>query len=754
MATAASTGNLPLGSRRRRRTTGLKAGAAPAADGCRRSWIRRIESSPAAPLGCFLRFSLVRKMKRMVMFPRFRRWRNVRQCDGIGVERWFGVRMWEVIVDFDGGWIGACLKSYIKFTVATYERHPEIYTVINYDNKEQEVKTSVRSRKAVGQSDVEIRKASGSVVNEIGKGKNLADAGELSKIEQLIHEKNFSRDDVTRLMEILQSRTVVLEQERKHSDAYPVGKVDVAGTSSVKPRAVRETKPEESSRVALRNSDPLWQPSTRETIGSSPVEIAKAYMNSRTADRGFRSEHKDMILSTHKDELSAMPLLPPRSPTTSIGWPGAFIEENTGYHTPHRSTLRSFPATPYSRAFSSKSKSKLTPLRGESEKLPNNSSTPYRQAHTPIFGNLEPDMPEDRHGSARPIRRTQYKFLSQSPAKVSPLVRSFRQSPLQVKESSDYSGFLSKQASEPGTSNTFTFKPLVDKDCDFNLTPVHQHNSKLARQILEQISKPPSQKQKMEELKLTVSARKTSALSESDKQVSSLRFGGPFDKHEGKRIRFFEVPSSGNLNDAASTQTSFLDSTSVPCDDNIAVSTINSSANGLEQKNLNEATDNDAGNLASPAWSFGNQSKEQGVAPEPSASPVSGVLNMQRRSLHSAPKTNLPSLSVERTGGGSLVASDNNGFTFPPSNSSSLSELPTPTFLPPSMPSALQPSTNSLTPPTYTFGNKKYFPPLVFSFPSTSTSAQVNDTAVIKFRFGSDDERISFGSIEKDAICC
>ncbi|GAB2216131.1 hypothetical protein Droror1_Dr00023899 [Drosera rotundifolia] len=612
----------------------------------------------------------------------------------------------------------------------TDERHPEIYMAINHDNKEQEVKTSVRSQKAVGQSDVEIRKASGSVVNVSGKAKNLADAGELSKIEQLIHGTNFSRDDVTRLMEILQSRTVSLEQERKHSDAYPVVKVDVAGTSSVKPRAIREANPEESSRVALSNSDPLRQPSTRETIGSSPVEIAKAYMNSRTADRGFRSEHKDKILSTQKDELSATRLLPPRSPTPSIGWPGAFIEENTGYHTPRmqggRSTLRSFPATPYSRSFSSKSKSKL-----------------------------KPDMSENRHGSSGPIRRTQNKFLSQSPAKASPFVRSFQQSPLKVKEFSDYSGFLSKKALEPGTSNTFTFKPLVDKDSDFNLAPVHPHNSKLARQILEQISKPPSQKQKMEELKLTVSARKTSALSEADKQVSLSHFGGLFDKHEGKRIAFFEVPSSGNLNNAASSPTSFLDSTSVPCDDETTVATINSSANGLKQKNLKEATDIDAGNLASPAWSFSNQSKDQGVAPEPSASPVSGVLNMQRRSLHSAAKSNLPSLSVERTGGGSLVASDySTGFTFPPSNLLSLSELPTPTFLPPSMPSALQPSTNSLTPPTYTFGNKKSFPPLVFSFPSTSTSAKANDTANIKFKFGSDDERISFGSIEKDAICC
>ncbi|GAB2300321.1 hypothetical protein Dimus_034357 [Dionaea muscipula] len=168
-----------------------------------------------------------------------------------------------------------------------------------------------------------------------------------------------------------------------------------------------------------------------------------------------------------------------------------------------------------------------------------------------------------------------------------------------------------------------------------------------------------------------------------------------------------------------------------------------------------QVTEKDAGEVVRSVSSFSNKSNEQGVATKLPTCTAPATVNMQKRPLPSRTKPDLPSISINRTSAQSVIASDNNaGFSFPRTNSSSLPEPPTPSILPSSTSSSSLLLNNSFISPTYSFGNKKSYPPLVFSFPSTSTAATPNNTENIKFKFGSDEERISFRFTRKDPVYC
>lgn len=101
-------------------------------------------------------------------------------------------------------------------------------------------------------------------------------------------------------------------------------------------------------------------------VGASPIEIAKAYMGSRTLERGNSS--KGMILKDERSlvygaELASKPFIPSPSPKPSACWPGAMLQDERDLPTPQsqrgRYGLHNFPRTPYSRTIFSKSKSKV-----------------------------------------------------------------------------------------------------------------------------------------------------------------------------------------------------------------------------------------------------------------------------------------------------------------------------------------------------------------------------------------------------------
>lgn len=102
----------------------------------------------------------------------------------------------------------------------------------------------------------------------------------------------------------------------------------------------------------------------RDEIGASPMEIARAYMNSRASEVGPSSKSiAQTIESTvlHSDEAVLKPYDPSPSKKSSTGWPGAVVQ-NT-YGTPQsqgsRYGLHNHPRTPYSRTLLTKSRSKV-----------------------------------------------------------------------------------------------------------------------------------------------------------------------------------------------------------------------------------------------------------------------------------------------------------------------------------------------------------------------------------------------------------
>ncbi|KAF7153386.1 hypothetical protein RHSIM_Rhsim01G0068000 [Rhododendron simsii] len=143
-------------------------------------------------------------------------------------------------------------------------------------------------------------------------------------------------------------------------------------------------------------------------------------------------------------------------------------------------------------------------------------------------------------------------------------------------------------------------------------------------------------------------------------------------------------------------------------------------------------------------WPLHSQSERRGISN--TVPNFVGSELLKKPPVHSsASKPNLASISVSKP---------SFGFTFPVSTSSGvLPEPPTPSIMPSTLASSPPQPKDGPAIPSYSFGTKRSKPPLVFSFPSTSNaSVQDNDTADIKFSFGSDGKnRVSFRSV--DAIC-
>lgn len=104
----------------------------------------------------------------------------------------------------------------------------------------------------------------------------------------------------------------------------------------------------------------LWNLQAKEAVGASPVDIARAYMRTRVSEVGTPSRR---IISEEERSLLqsdgfASPLMPSRSPKSSVCWPGAMVQDQHDYSTPQSSRygLHHFQRTPYSRTMYSKSK--------------------------------------------------------------------------------------------------------------------------------------------------------------------------------------------------------------------------------------------------------------------------------------------------------------------------------------------------------------------------------------------------------------
>nr|XP_023893689.1 nuclear pore complex protein NUP1 isoform X1 [Quercus suber]POF21385.1 nuclear pore complex protein nup1 [Quercus suber] len=555
---------------------------------------------------------------------------------------------------------------------------------------------SSRSTRVASPSAAADRLKSGSKFDGYKQEKNasLSDDDRLSEIEKLLKGKKFSRDELNHLMEILHSRAVDHKPDMI-SGGDPAGLVVAQET----PRISSEEK---DSKKALK---------LRDQVGASPVEIARAYMGNRASEIGLGSKNitsEDERALLHGDESAAKPFIQSPSPKPSACWPGSMAQDQHGYLTPQSQRskfgLHNFPRTPYSRTIFSKSKTRITPLRGDSNRGMNISSTPFQQSQTHLFGQVKrSDALDNDYGSVGPIRRTRHKPLAKYSSGGSAYLRASLDGPSQVKNSDASEGILSavkKNMEIGGTSSTSKPQSLYSKphSSEKAVAAVHPHTTEMARKILEHIDRnPPTPKDKTSELKLVATWKKPESsvvLNAMSNERNTLPNLGYFGSYKNK--------------------------------------------DQIDQNNYAQRSED-------------KRNSHFKVPPQDSTSEAAKAVN-KGGSASSVTRPVLPSISIGKPVSRWPFTSDaGSGFTFPVSSSGV--EPPTPTIVPSLSGSGLQQKEGPAI-PSFSFGSQRSNPALVFSFPSTSSATIHEDALDIKFSFGSDEKtRLSFSSFEKDAVC-
>ncbi|XP_073155684.1 uncharacterized protein [Henckelia pumila] len=591
------------------------------------------------------------------------------------------------------------------------------------------------------------------------------------RIEELIKGNTFSRDEISHLVAILNSRVYIELEEQSRRDArgdseqegwiHEIPRTPAGDIQRVIDRDTLGTFPEKSD-------VPLG-------VGASPIDIARAYMAGRTLeqDHGLNSCMSKGEKAEPSNKFAQQPPVPSPLHKPSICWPGAVLNDHHGYQTPQsqrsRYGLRDFPRTPYARTISSRSTAKLN-----SSSRFVDTATPFQQSPTSIYGQVRSTVDSvDVYGPVGPIRRIRNKFASDVRPRESMILSSPKDVPSEKLNSNFFSGFLppTKKNLEPGETSGIS-KSLTDANASgFSNKDVQNANSfrsPAIKKILEHLDRnKPTLKEKEAEIKLVTDWRKfpsdagdiihednISSLHsgdlaslknvglsdlnshvETNKSTNSSNYFGKFHD-EGMDMA---TKDAVNVNPKAPS-TIFSDSGMVPGTN--AVSSLGfgpSSGPVVNNSNENAFVTTSHGqekNVFFPPTRLSN-------GPDLKASTNSAASGLSKNHGN---KPSLPSISISKPEIRAFNSDNGPGFTFPVCTAAGvLSE-------PPITPSIL-PSASIIPQPTYSFGASKSNPNLVFSFPSTS-NASINDGSDLKFSFGSDKKtRLSFSSFDADAIC-
>ncbi|XWS27018.1 hypothetical protein CRYUN_Cryun26dG0079800 [Craigia yunnanensis] len=652
---------------------------------------------------------------------------------------------------------------------------PEPQTQVNLDgdieehaNGEDQTCSSIFGvSKTTGTSGTTDGSKAGSDFAENRKGSkvDVNDDG-LSGIEKLMKGKTFSRDEINRLIGIINSRAVDIpkvDQESKDLILSAGGaKGPIVSQNLGRPT---EEKQDDLNKTIQDLATPLPKPTLLDETGSSPIEIAKAYMASRTSELNLGS--KSIILKDERprmlgDNFASEPFVPLPSPKPSTCWPGSMVQDQRGYLTPQsqrgRFGLHNIPRTPYSRTIYSKSKSNLAQVRDEGNGFLNGSFSPLQQSQTPIYGQSRSKMVDDGHGSVGPIRRIRHKGTAETPSRASVYSHSSLNGPFPVGNSNLSEGILpsiKKNLEQGGTSSSSIFQSVDSKrSSEMGIPPVHPHSSQMARTILEHLERNvATPTEKSNELKIATSWKR-SLSSDANAAISKGHNSLPYlglDSSKSKDQINNRSPAQWNEDRGNSFS---LDSPEITIKaKNVKKTT---SASDLEV----DGTITMFGNNAGSSLDFGKTHDSQIKTAHKDLSKVTDAAVSEGLQKHSSNslgnKPVLASISVSKPEQRWMFNSDNStGFTFPVSASSGLSsEPPTPSIMPSlSGSSQLQPKEEHAG-PSYSFGSNRSPPALVFSFPSTSSAPNHVDSSDITFNFGSDSSsRISFSSIGKNTIC-
>nr|GMD82756.1 nuclear pore complex protein NUP1 isoform X2 [Ipomoea batatas] len=601
---------------------------------------------------------------------------------------------------------------------------------------------------------------------------NSHDDSEISRIEQLMKGKTFSREEITRLTEILKSKTKITDEQEKEKPSMTVERdTEVALLLHDTPRRLTERRQEDVNRTLLGPLTPLPQRNVQDEVGASPIDVARAYMGSRMPDQSpgphFLTKEKRDPENAYKSYLA----LPSSKPEPC--WPGSMVREQQGYSTPQnqrsRFGLHDFPRTPYSRTLLSKSRTKP---QGDSRCLDLSAKT-FQQSQMSTYGQVRTknDVFESSYGSVGPIRRMRNKLGSETqPRKSIFLNPSKGASPIEKPFAPKM--FLPAVGTTKGIDETIgTSKSnIVD----------HAVPTETTRIILEHFNRhKPTPREKADELKLATAWKKPSWADVSDARpngsvnlpvfresqvLKTTELGTTTSFKDGDNGKGIVQMNSGDSSLGVDKATTDVNTRApvLKTDANAGPSLFTQNTDSQFKGFLTDSSvpSSHQGSIGTnigprgtvPNWSFQQQSNGQNASTL--SNPLSSKPAKELPAHTSGTKPTLPAIAISKPDLGRGIFSDNGlGFSFPvPVSSGTLSEPPTP-----SMPSsATKVASNPEEPsavPSYSFGMKKSSPPLVFSFPSTSSTPLITDPSNIKFNFGTEEKpRLSFSAAGK-TIC-
>ncbi|KAK4713090.1 hypothetical protein R3W88_018997 [Solanum pinnatisectum] len=618
------------------------------------------------------------------------------------------------------------------------------------------------------------------------KPKNSSDSVEISRIEQLMQGKSFSRDEIARLTKILNSR---VDEQKKLASRTAEGDIGRFHLAHETPRRPNDRKRDETDFSMPGTSTPLPQTNVRDEVGASPIDIARAYMGSRRLSKG-----NDSYGFVSKVEQAPQNRFhPPPSPKSSTCWPAAMVQDQHGHFTPLNQRgygLVEFPRTPYSRTLLPKSRDRQTQSQVGSRWL-DPSAKPFQQSQSSIYSQekTRTDLPLPSYGSVGPIRRIRNKFGSESRPRKSIFLNSPNASSAleKVGASKLFLPAAGKNLEVGQTSGVEKYQSVDHRvGRSEEAIPLISSSNDAVRKILEQLDRhKPTPAEKAAELKLASEWKKypgkeISDSTPNDKMKSShlgefgIRMNNGLAAAQSSKegdngtVNRVEIPQEQTTREtdtgtdasakAASIANVFVTTAkanTVPSfTSKAADSQVKSFFSGSHTPSLREdlirTDDGQKDKGSTPQWpSFHNQSNGQNAATLFNS--MGFQLPRNAPGQASGAKPNLPSIFVNKSNPRNATSPDNGfGFSFPVAASSgALSEPPTPSMPSPAAGVLSQP-VDASTSPVYTFGTGKSAERLVFSFPSTSNASVPADASDLKFSFGTDrTSRLSFGAIGK-----
>ncbi|CAL9195456.1 unnamed protein product [Musa hybrid cultivar] len=327
--------------------------------------------------------------------------------------------------------------------------------------------------------DPEVHQLSGD------EARNVCDSGGIAEVEQWLKQKTFSREQSNCLMKLLLSRT----RDLSHDDRPAAGFVTKAdGTLNLKaPRKSAQSavlpeqritpKPREASEMRVAHD-----------VGSSPVEIAKAYMEALANESNHNSHDGRLELekATFDNCASASDMSYSSDVKLPICWPGAFVESSYRYRTPqtHRTKVEpyKFQRTPYYGSIFSRSKFQAGDQSPQIVPL-------SRWKRSTTFGGV---MVPEKYNESTPSKEFGTSNLA-----------NFRLMSSATSNDKNLPSPLGMTSEKDSLASSLNFQTAEGSKYNIGPSSVHPKSSQMARKILEHLDRTvPSPKEKMVQLKL------------------------------------------------------------------------------------------------------------------------------------------------------------------------------------------------------------------------------------------------------------